>query len=931
MQRYRNRCTAEAICYMERFDWWLVPVHGQGATPKAPIYRGWQEFRIGVADLIEKLENKPQTVIGLHLGGSGLLDLEGDTPEGEKVLTDLCRGLAFPCWRSGKSHHRLFLAHPQVNYWKDGDLEFRTGNHQSILPPSVLQPGSISYEWLISPFEIAPPTLPDHIVSFYENRIGQEHRRKSERRNKPPAATFPYRDDLDYLLRHFDLKEEAEKAGIEFICRQPDENGNVPCFVPAVLRDGGADESPSGVFNVRNGVLRDFATGRNHRYFRLMEALTGRPWLEIFKEYEKVVGSVAGRPHSRRISLPVPVRSPSASISLEKARDSLHRYFDDNLSRPPVSKRLHIIKGPCGLGKTYTLCQLLGQKATRAIILTLENELASTHCKLLQDAKAKARRMPVLRETECPHPDEYEATSRRGFQASQSLPCRTCRIGPTKCQYLISFGSLTEADQLCCAAVYHTHEGFYRAYGNENRSIVVFDENSIDLLLAPVQNSVAHWRAWGQLVAEWQPRAEVGKLHQDRILALVDWIGRKEQEFVESRDTLRPPRKFQPFSIPAQLQTPNEAEDPGLVQWLNEHAFGREHGHLPNLYSPALYLLTRPDCYVLLEHHPTSTQVRFRKRNPLPDDKEVFILDATANEKLIRAIAPDWNIHVWEPGPVEQKGQVIQIMDYDLSRQKIKKEIANHRPTNPSWLFQVLENILARSGPTPLITFKKMIFPPAPEWNLLDNLQGKHHITDCFNFPCRGRNIDAQTLIVLGTPYKDEAAIWELALAIWGFDGLPASPYQRRYHQRGDFLAGNMGHEETRLRLLQEFLVSADLVQAIGRIRPLQNGCTIYVLSNAPIPDWQITQFRAAELFDLRQPLRKDARANYDAYVQALLELLDKGTWVSNPEVCANIGVAPRTGLVYMERFRQDHAMRLDIGRHRIRWRELCFDDYKEV
>jgi hypothetical protein len=128
--------------------------------------------------------------------------------------------------------------------------------------------------------------------------------------------------------------------------------------------------------------------------------------------------------------------------------------------------------------------------------------------------------------------------------------------------------------------------------------------------------------------------------------------------------------------------------------------------------------------------------VRFRKKNPLPKDKEVFILDATANEELIRALAPEWEIHVWECPPIQQAGHVIQIMDYDVSRRRIQREVAHHEDHNPSWLVQVVDAILTTHGPAAVISFKDVIKCPTPEMDLLSKLQHRDQISDLYNFPC---------------------------------------------------------------------------------------------------------------------------------------------------------------------------------------------------
>lgn len=233
----------------------------------------------------------------------------------------------------------------------------------------------------------------------------------------------------------------------------------------------------------------------------MMEALTGEPWLDIFKRFEKESGSISGRPHSRRIGVPTATSTTPDTSSLEDARTALNNYYQHELARPPQPRTLHIVKGAPGLGKTYGICKALAEHKRRAIILTLENKLATNHLKALTNFNGNASRMPVLRETSCPHPDEYEATSRRGFQPSHGLPCQKCKIGPNHCGYLLAFSNLEAADQLCCAAIYHTHDEFYDSYGNQTRPIVIFDENCIDLLLAPQSNNIDNWKAWSNLLS----------------------------------------------------------------------------------------------------------------------------------------------------------------------------------------------------------------------------------------------------------------------------------------------------------------------------------------------------------------------------------------------------------------------------------------------
>ena len=896
--------------YTSELSWRLTPVRG-----KRPVWDGWPDYYPPTETLLRYLTNNVGCGVGINLGGSGLIDIEGDTPEGEMILDDLCEGLEFPYWRSQKSKHRLFRDHPDVGYLQTFPLkiEFRADRHQSVLPPSP-HPSGCRYEWIVSPFDVSPPPLPDHIVEFYQERKKQPGNKRERKARGPKPPSFPYRDNFDYVLRHFDLMAEARNLGIEFAVREPDENGNIPCYVPAALRDGKQDDHPSGVFNIRNGVLRDFATGKNHIFFRMMSALTGEPWPDIFKRWEKKAGAQHGRPHSRRITPRTPMTRMEQMATLDEARQELSRYFETQLARPPRPKTLNIVKGLPGLGKTYGMCKVLAEKSKRAVILTLENELANTHVKTLKRFGGNAGRMPVLRQSPCPHPDEYEATSRRGFQPSQGLPCQNCDIGPKRCSYLHGFSGLNAADQLCCAAIYHTHTDFYDAYGNDTRPIVVFDENCVDLLIAPKSNSIQHWLAWAELLMK---RLQCGradaemKSHIISLLQLVSWLEQMSNEFAATTDDQRRPVKFKPFLIPDHVRCSKIKKSPALASWLQRQAFKKEHRHIPNLYEAAIHLLMQVDGSVLFERIEARDgdviNVRFRMKHPLPEEKEVFILDATANEELIRALAPGWDIKVYDPPKVEQKGHVVQIMDYDVSRNFITKQVRSHRDHNPSWLVQVIDNILDQHGPAALISFKKATKDPTPEFGLIKKLTNAEKITTLHNFPCRGHTFDDQCLIVLGTPYKDEATIWELALAVYGFDGLPKSKYTRQARIEDHFVAGNMGYDESHLQPIQDFLITAELVQGIGRVRPLQNECSVFVITNAKITDWDIEQFMASEMFDLRPAKRKDFADNYKQYVDQCFRQIEEQGSTTNPQVCKRLDLHPRRGRDYLKQMKHDY------------------------
>jgi hypothetical protein len=446
----------------------------------------------------------------------------------------------------------------------------------------------------------------------------------------------------------------------------------------------------------------------------------------------------------------------------------------------------------------------------------------------------------------------------------------------------------------------------------------VFDENCLDLLLEPIAHRVSRWREWVDMLLQKERKRSQNTKQIASFSSLIEWMEKIEQEFLLAVDADQKPIKFRPYLVPDAIKPPDVNKSETISEWLDKNAYREENRHVHNLYSAAVYLLSEPGSYVLLERIEKGEEVvvliRFRKKNPLPEDKEVFVLDATANEELLRAVAPGWDVRVWRCPAIRQQGRIVQIMDYDVSRRRLRKEVITHEDHNPSWLVQVLDRILEEHGPASLITFKDVIHQPVPEYDLLAKLSHADRITNTYNFPCRGHTFEDQTLIVLGTPYKDEAAIWELAMAIWGPEKLPQSRYAHRVQENGAFVSENMGYAEAHLQPLRDFVVSADLVQAIGRVRPLQNPATVFVISNAPISGWKVEQFTASELFDMRKSLRRDAAGSYGEYCRAANELLEGVRAISNSQVCEAIKMPERTGRNYWQKFKADYRDQIEIA-----------------
>ncbi len=110
------------------------------------------------------VEPFPDANLGLILGG--IVDVEGDTPEANRMLELMTDGHAHPQYRSSKSVHHLFVnPDPDLTILKFAGMEFRARGHQSVLPPSTHEDGS-KYVWLTG--TVFPvPEMPPPLLSYY--------------------------------------------------------------------------------------------------------------------------------------------------------------------------------------------------------------------------------------------------------------------------------------------------------------------------------------------------------------------------------------------------------------------------------------------------------------------------------------------------------------------------------------------------------------------------------------------------------------------------------------------------------------------------------------------------------------------------------------------------------------------------------------------
>lgn len=142
----------------------VIPVY---RNSKVPVGRNWnQNYN---RERCRQAVATGQYNLGLLLGD--LVDVEGDSDEGNDLLARLIDGVPHPMWRSSRSVHHLFRNPDNtLQTCRFFDIEFRAHGVQSVLPPSIHEDGS-PYLWL-EKSEFPVPPMPQALLDFYS-----QHRR----------------------------------------------------------------------------------------------------------------------------------------------------------------------------------------------------------------------------------------------------------------------------------------------------------------------------------------------------------------------------------------------------------------------------------------------------------------------------------------------------------------------------------------------------------------------------------------------------------------------------------------------------------------------------------------------------------------------------------------------------------------------------------
>jgi hypothetical protein len=182
-------------------------------------------------------------------------------------------------------------------------------------------------------------------------------------------------------------------------------------------------------------------------------------------------------------------------------------------------------------------------------------------------------------------------------------------------------------------------------------------------------------------------------------------------------------------------------------------------------------------------------------------------MSATINHELYRKIYRDRDIDYYECPKVKYKGRVIQFTDSSYSRYALSEDDSK---------IKFLKNKHIHHE---IITFKD-----------IENRLGTHyHFGNVEGINClRGKDI-----AVIGLPNLHESVYCLYAMRA-GSTADRAFMYPHRIRYNNSTFTLNTYKDEI-LRMIQCWILSSQLEQAVGRARLLREDCTVYVYAGFPV------------------------------------------------------------------------------------------------
>jgi hypothetical protein len=201
-------------------------------------------------------------------------------------------------------------------------------------------------------------------------------------------------------------------------------------------------------------------------------------------------------------------------------------------------------------------------------------------------------------------------------------------------------------------------------------------------------------------------------------------------------------------------------------------------------------------------------QIHYINKCDLSNDKKYIIMSATPQIHLYEKLYPGM-IEVIDLSNIEFAGKVYQHVDHSYSRVSLTDELMS----------EISEDI----GFIPVITFKK-------KKGKFSHVDHKMHFGNVMGYDAFNGN----DIAVVGTPHLNDVVYRLFAFAV-GIDPNGETELKTRQVEYGDFRFCFKTFASKDMQQIQLSLIESELIQAIGRARPLRNDCVVELYSNLPI------------------------------------------------------------------------------------------------
>ena len=592
----------------------------------------------------------------------------------------------------------------------------------------------------------------------------------------------------------------------------------------------------------------------------------------------------------------------------------------------PVSQPAHLLCAPPGTGKTHAVIRALAEKGTQAIYC------APTHA-LCKEVAARMKHAGIhthyWREgpdegDACPHASLVEFYRRFGYFIWRG-PCKDCDK-QSKCSYrrVFTCPDNHKAQVLIMTGWHMRRPELWDLRATLNRNLVIIDEDATQALAAP---SELHFDALARFVAGLQAVRDQCTApfkvadHSD----IEAWLIRK---LMKPRDGNEAKLALTDILRRAAVDLMALCSKHAAGQWIPAAAAEnlsdydrmllRNHDLFESLLAMAYEAISQkveiPNVFAALQNlllnpqplHASRGAIRWTSVSTVPDDAKLVLLDATAEPSVVGGILGR-PVEVLSVEPVEQQAKIYQVMDRLLTRSGTRRDIAEDDGFILSFLRAAA--VKHRKQQLLVVTFLEH------EETLQKFMKAHHPAATVIHYGAlRGLDVYGNygAGIIIGRPMPNEARLSLLAVSAFGMDALsqrllppPIEWTLTHYPLHEDLWQVRcQKYGDPRWDAVWTHVVTGELLQAIGRLRPLSNPADIYLLTCEPVPPLLAMQgLYAGDLFPelLLKNRRSDFQVHAQAYAAAYCELVEAGQKPTNRAVCERLGIHPQNGLRYKE------------------------------